>query len=88
MPALVEQDGTTALLGLLRNNTLHTGWVGDSRCILSRQGRYVRVSEDHKPDKPNERKGVEARGGQVLRHRNGPHYVVERCAFRICIFPL
>ena len=31
------KDGTTALLGLLRHNTLHMGWVGDSRCILSRQ---------------------------------------------------
>ena len=44
MPALVEQDGTTALLGLLRNNTLHTGWVGDSRCILSRQVCIILIS--------------------------------------------
>ncbi|EKX47026.1 hypothetical protein GUITHDRAFT_106939 [Guillardia theta CCMP2712] len=42
------------------------GWVGDSRGILSRQGRYLRVSEDHKPDRPDERKAVEARGGHVI----------------------
>lgn len=34
---MCRQDGTTALLGLLIHNTLHMGWVGDSRCILSRQ---------------------------------------------------
>mmetsp|Transcript_927 Transcript_927/g.2916 ORF Transcript_927/g.2916 Transcript_927/m.2916 type:complete len:485 (+) Transcript_927:3823-5277(+) len=60
------RDGTTALLALLRNNFLHMGWVGDSRGILSRQGRYLRVSEDHKPDRPDERKAVEARGGHVI----------------------
>lgn len=30
------------------------------------QGRYVRVSEDHKPDRADERRAVEARGGQVI----------------------
>uniref|UniRef100_A0A7S0HQD2 PPM-type phosphatase domain-containing protein n=1 Tax=Hanusia phi TaxID=3032 RepID=A0A7S0HQD2_9CRYP len=60
------RDGTTALLALLRNNYLHMGWVGDSRGVLSRQGRYLRVSEDHKPDRPDERKAVEARGGHVI----------------------
>ena len=26
----------------------------------------MRVSEDHKPDRPDERRAVEARGGQVI----------------------
>lgn len=60
------KDGTTALIALLRNNTLHMGWAGDSRGILSRQGRYIRVSEDHKPDRPDERRAVEERGGHVI----------------------
>jgi hypothetical protein len=60
------RDGTTALVALLRENRLHVGWVGDSRGILCRQGRFVRVSEDHKPDRPEERRAVEARGGTVI----------------------
>ena len=34
--------------------------------VATGQGRYVRVSEDHKPDRPDERRAVEARGGQVI----------------------
>jgi hypothetical protein len=60
------RDGTTALVALLRANRLHVGWVGDSRGVLCRQGRFVRVSEDHKPDRPEERRAVEARGGTVI----------------------
>jgi hypothetical protein len=59
-------DGTTALLALLRADTLHVSWVGDSRGVLSRRGRAVRLSEDHKPDRPDERKAIEARGGSVV----------------------
>jgi hypothetical protein len=86
-------DGTTALLALLRADTLHVSWVGDSRGspppppplrtrwtrrvprpvlighdtgVLSRRGRAVRLSEDHKPDRPDERKALEARGGSIV----------------------
>jgi len=40
-----------------------------------KQGRYVRVSEDHKPDRPDERRAVEARGGQVI----------FRGTYRVCV---
>ena len=55
------RDGTTALVALLRANRLHVGWVGDSRGVLCRRGRFVRVSEDHKPDRPEA--STSARGG-------------------------
>ena len=32
--------------------------AGDSRCVVSKQGTAVELSEDHKPDLPQERSRV------------------------------
>jgi len=40
--------------------------VGDSRAVLGRvDGKAVRLTEDHKPDLPSEKKRIEAQGGSV-----------------------
>jgi|ERR1712194_831682 len=43
--------------------------VGDSRAILCRAGQAVAVSEDHKPDRLDEKKRIERAGGLVLNVR-------------------
>ncbi len=43
--------------------------VGDSRAILCRAGQAVQVTEDHKPDRIDEKKRVERAGGLVLNVR-------------------
>lgn len=50
-----------------RPRVLHCANTGDSRAVLSRGGRAVRLSVDHKPDLPEERKRIEALGGYVSR---------------------
>lgn len=43
--------------------------VGDSRAILCRAGQAVQVTEDHKPDRIDEKKRIERAGGLVLNVR-------------------
>ena len=63
-------SGTTMVVGLIRNNTLYTANVGDSRLILGKEvnGKIVahEVSIDHKPDAPEEKKRILAAGGRVF----------------------
>jgi len=46
--------------------TLYVAHVGDSRCVLSRAGQALPLSSDHKPHRPDERRRVEAAGGNVV----------------------
>ena len=39
--------------------------AGDSRCVLSRAGKAVEMSFDHKPEDDIERKRIEKAGGKV-----------------------
>jgi serine/threonine protein phosphatase PrpC len=66
-----EFSGTTCVLGTIRDKRLTVINIGDSRIILGRKtasGRYeaVEVSDDHKPDRPDEQKRIESRGGRVF----------------------
>eukprot|EP00038_Savillea_parva_P010505 m.190811 g.190811 ORF g.190811 m.190811 type:complete len:590 (-) comp18138_c0_seq1:90-1859(-) len=40
--------------------------VGDSRAILCRQGRAVPLTDDHKPDRPDEKRRIKRAGGHVI----------------------
>ena len=46
--------------------------MGDSRAVLSRFGQAVPLSEDHKPNLPQERARIERAGGFVEQQHNGP----------------
>ena len=48
---------------------LYVAWCGDSRCVLSRNGKSVDLSTDHKPYVPSEVKRIEAAGGHVEDNR-------------------
>lgn len=41
--------------------------IGDSRAVLVRNGKALALSEDHKPENPEERSRIRAAGGQVLK---------------------
>jgi len=71
-----DASGCTALVALLHGNPklgtplrLVLAHVGDSRAVLCRAGQAVAISEDHKPDRMDERKRVERAGGLVLNVR-------------------
>lgn len=46
------RGGTTAVVCLIRGDTLFVAWLGDSQCILVRDSRAVQLVDPHKPDKP------------------------------------
>jgi len=63
-----DWQGATAVVALLirgDNPTLYVANIGDSRCVLCRQGESVSMSEDHKPDGLQERARIEAAGFHV-----------------------
>ena len=57
--------GCTSVVALVRNNTVYVANAGDSRCVLSREGRAVELSFDHKPDLPEELNRITRAGGVV-----------------------
>lgn len=71
----LRDSGTTLTICFIDNvrQTILTAWVGDSRCIISRQeGREPEsLSVDHKPSDLEERKRIVASGGSILQFKGG-----------------
>ncbi|KAK9804299.1 hypothetical protein WJX72_005528 [[Myrmecia] bisecta] len=63
--------GSTAVVALCMGQTLYTAHVGDSGAILARGGVAERLTEDHKPILPHERRRIEAAGGEVVQRSQG-----------------
>ncbi|CAE8679027.1 unnamed protein product, partial [Polarella glacialis] len=71
-----DSSGSTAVCAMLHGNPklgtalrLVLAHVGDSRAVLCRAGQAVQVTEDHKPDRLDEKKRIERAGGLVLNVR-------------------
>jgi len=67
-----DLDGSTALLCLIYpSRDASSGWrmllanIGDSRAVLCRSHRAVRLTDDHKPGRADERRRIESKGGVV-----------------------
>lgn len=63
--AIGGRDGCTALMLMRLGDMLYTGHTGDSRAVLCRGGKALRLTEDHKPQLLAERSRIEARGGRI-----------------------
>ncbi|XVE58397.1 hypothetical protein DITRI_Ditri04bG0166400 [Diplodiscus trichospermus] len=61
-----RDDGSTASTAVLVGNHLFVANVGDSRTIISKAGKAIPLSEDHKPNRSDERKRIENAGGVVM----------------------
>lgn len=61
-----RDDGSTASTAVLVDNHLYVANVGDSRTIISKAGKAIPLSEDHKPNRSDERKRIESAGGVVM----------------------
>jgi serine/threonine protein phosphatase PrpC len=62
-------DGTTAVAALTLGGRLLVANAGDSRAVLvQRDGSAHALSEDHKPERPDERKRILGLGGTVYFH--------------------
>ncbi|GFY81854.1 protein phosphatase 2C family protein [Actinidia rufa] len=61
-----RDDGSTASTAILVGNHLYVANVGDSRTVISKAGKAIPLSEDHKPNRSDERKRIENAGGVVV----------------------
>lgn len=61
-----RDDGSTASTAVLVGNRLYVANVGDSRTVISKAGKAIPLSEDHKPNRSDERKRIESAGGVVM----------------------
>ncbi|PNH12797.1 putative protein phosphatase 2C 59 [Tetrabaena socialis] len=61
-----RDDGCTAVTAVLVGTRLLVANVGDSRAVLSRGGKALAMSIDHKPNVKEERARIEGAGGVVV----------------------
>ncbi|KAL5221955.1 hypothetical protein ABZP36_026668 [Zizania latifolia] len=61
-----REDGSTASTAILVGNHLYVANVGDSRAVMSKAGKAIALSVDHKPNRKDERKRIEIAGGVVM----------------------
>nr|KAI8750109.1 protein phosphatase 1G-like [Biomphalaria glabrata] len=60
-----SDSGCTACVCLLQGKQLIVANAGDSRCVLSRAGKAIELSFDHKPEDECEKTRIERAGGKV-----------------------
>ncbi|KAJ6748825.1 PROTEIN PHOSPHATASE 2C 52-RELATED [Salix purpurea] len=61
-----RDDGSTASTAVLVGDHLYVANVGDSRTVILKGGKAIPLSEDHKPNRSDERKRIESAGGVVM----------------------
>ncbi|KAK6925966.1 PPM-type phosphatase-like domain [Dillenia turbinata] len=58
--------GSTAVVAVVGKREIVVASCGDSRAVISRDGVFVPLTNDHKPDRPDELERIEAAGGRVI----------------------
>mmetsp|Transcript_25405 Transcript_25405/g.28209 ORF Transcript_25405/g.28209 Transcript_25405/m.28209 type:complete len:219 (+) Transcript_25405:90-746(+) len=61
--------GSTACMALITPKTIFVANLGDSRCIISMNGKPYEMSVDHKPELDSEKKRIIAAGGFIKDNR-------------------
>lgn len=77
--AIKEQmAGSTAITVLIKDNKLYCANAGDSRAIACRNGTLVTLSQDHKPNNPEEMDRIYNAGGWVEFNRVNGNLALSR----------
>ncbi|XP_031121303.1 probable protein phosphatase 2C 24 [Ipomoea triloba] len=63
--------GSTAVVAVITPLKIIIANCGDSRAVLCRNGKAIALSNDHKPDRPDELSRIEEAGGRVI-YWDGP----------------
>ncbi|MDR3646994.1 MAG: PP2C family protein-serine/threonine phosphatase [Candidatus Babeliales bacterium] len=61
-----NKEGSTAVVALIKDDKIYIANSGDSRAVLSKDGKAVALSEDHKPYRSDERERIIKAGGYVV----------------------
>ncbi|XP_066147684.1 probable protein phosphatase 2C T23F11.1 [Euwallacea fornicatus] len=80
-----EQSGSTAIVVVIKDNTLFCANIGDSRAIAGVSGKLEKLSYDHKPNNPEEYERITDAGGWVDCNRVNGNLALSR-AFGDYIF--
>mmetsp|Transcript_2124 Transcript_2124/g.5259 ORF Transcript_2124/g.5259 Transcript_2124/m.5259 type:complete len:580 (-) Transcript_2124:2222-3961(-) len=64
-PTEANSQGATAVVCLIIGDRIITCNLGDSKAVLSRNGRAIELSVDHKPDLATEKERITQKGGFV-----------------------
>jgi protein phosphatase 2C family protein 2/3 len=64
-PLVCNTHGSTGIVCLVIGDRIIACNLGDSKAVLSRKGRAIELSQDHKPDNPSERSRIEENKGFV-----------------------
>jgi len=78
MSEWAKDCGTTACAALLQGRKLTVANVGDTRAVLCRGGKAIRLSFDHKPYIASEKERIEKAGGFVAMKRVNAVLAVSR----------
>ena len=64
---IIDKSGSCAIIILIVDTKIYIANVGDSRCLLSIENgkRYIEVTQDHKPNSPEEIKRIKKYGGDI-----------------------
>jgi serine/threonine protein phosphatase PrpC len=73
-----KESGATACVALIQGVKLTVANVGDTRAVLCRAGKAMRLSFDHKPKVPSEKERIERLGGFVAMGRVNAVLAVSR----------
>ncbi|KAI5067581.1 hypothetical protein GOP47_0018109 [Adiantum capillus-veneris] len=65
-PIAPDNVGTTAVVAVIGPCQIIVANCGDSRAVLSRGGKVVSLSHDHKPDREDETNRIIAAGGRII----------------------
>ncbi|XP_070470432.1 protein phosphatase Mn(2+)-dependent 1K isoform X1 [Equus przewalskii] len=81
VPATLLTSGTTATVALLRDGIeLVVASVGDSRAILCRKGKPMKLTTDHTPERKDEKERIKKCGGFIAWNSVGQPHVNGRLA--------
>lgn len=73
-----DKSGTTAVCAFISERHVIFSNCGDSRAVLSRGGKPVLATQDHKPSNPPERERIQNAGGSVMIQRVNGSLAVSR----------
>ncbi|XP_027176130.1 probable protein phosphatase 2C 24 [Coffea eugenioides] len=58
--------GSAAVVAIVTPDKIIVANCGDSRAVLCRNGKAIPLSDDHKPDRPDELNRIQGAGGRVI----------------------